>query len=106
MRLNEALLLRAEIQRKIESLKQRIERNAVVQEGDQPTEQPTALFEEAERTLALFEKLLFPINKANLSQTLSDNTPLTQPLARRDALVQRHRLTTAAIEHAVKSPDV
>lgn len=106
MKLAEALLLRSETQKKIESLKTRIERNAIIQEGDKPTEEPAALFTEADRTITQFEKMLFAINRANLSTTLSDNTPLTQALARRDALVQRHRLTAAAIEHAVKSPDV
>jgi hypothetical protein len=106
MKLAEALLLRSEIQKKIESLKQRLERNAVVQQGDQPSEQPAALFDEAERLLTQFENLLFAINRTNLGQTLADGTPLTQALARRDALVQRHRLTAATIENTVKRPDV
>ena len=43
MKLAEALLLRSDLQKKIASLKERIARYSVVQEGDRPAEDPKAL---------------------------------------------------------------
>lgn len=46
MKLAEALMLRADYQRRIGHLKQRLLRNAKVQEGDEPGEIPAVLLEE------------------------------------------------------------
>ena len=43
MKLAEALLLRADLQKKVISLKKRIGENAKVQEGDTPSENPVEL---------------------------------------------------------------
>ena len=43
MKLAEALLLRADMQKKLASLRERIVANAVVQEGDKPHEDPEKL---------------------------------------------------------------
>ena len=43
MKLAEALVLRADCQRKVAQLKQRLERVMKVQEGEQPAEQPDVL---------------------------------------------------------------
>ena len=45
MKLAEALLLRADMQRKLESLRERIGRNTVTQEGEKPSEDPNALLD-------------------------------------------------------------
>ena len=52
MKLAEALILRADYQKRLEQLKQRLVRNAKVQEGDSPAENPPTLIEELERTTA------------------------------------------------------
>ncbi len=44
MKLAEALLLRGDIQKKLASLRERIGRNCLVQEGNAPHENPSALF--------------------------------------------------------------
>jgi len=46
MKLAEALMLRADIQKRIDQLKQRLLRNVKVQEGDRPAENPEALLSE------------------------------------------------------------
>src|SRR5436190_19015899 len=66
MKLAEALLLRADIQKKIASLRDRIVANAVVQEGEKPNEDPNALLLEATGALADLETLVGRINKANI----------------------------------------
>ena len=43
MKIAEALALRADLQRRLEQLKQRLFNNARVQEGDQPAEPPDQL---------------------------------------------------------------
>ena len=48
MKLAEALMLRADYQKRAEQLKQRLNQNAKVQEGDTPAENPADLLAEAE----------------------------------------------------------
>lgn len=58
MKLAEALILRADYQKRIEQLKQRLLRNAKVQEGDDPAENPAALVEEVNRLAQELEVLI------------------------------------------------
>jgi hypothetical protein len=58
MKLAEALLLRADLQKKVASLRDRIVANAVVQEGDKPHEAPDQLMKEAFGALAELETLM------------------------------------------------
>ena len=48
MKLAEALLLRADIQKKLASLQARAQRYAVVQEGERPAEDPQAILHQVE----------------------------------------------------------
>ncbi len=43
MKIAEALLLRSDMQKKLASLRERVGQNAVVQQGDEPHEDPTKL---------------------------------------------------------------
>jgi len=45
MKLAEALILRADCQKRIEQLRQRLLRNVKVQEGDKPAEEPMELIQ-------------------------------------------------------------
>ena len=47
MKLAEALLLRSDLQTKLASLQQRINNNVLIQEGDELSEDPNALMDEA-----------------------------------------------------------
>ena len=49
MRLAEALILRADSQKRIEQLRERLTRSAKVQEGEQPPENPEDLIRDLER---------------------------------------------------------
>jgi hypothetical protein len=104
MKLAEALLLRADLQKKLASLRERIGQNAVVQEGEQPHEDPNRLLKEAVEILAQFERLVFAINRANLTNKLPDGRTLTEAIARRDALAQQHALLQAAIAGTRRDP--
>jgi hypothetical protein len=105
MKLAEALLLRADLQKKIASLRERIVQNAVVQEGDEPHEPPDELLKQAFGTLADLEKLIAKINAANLVSKLADGRSLMEAVARRDTLMAEHSLLLAAIAGCRKEPD-
>jgi hypothetical protein len=72
MRLAEALILRADYQKRIEQLKSRILRNAKIQEGDDPAENPTILLAEMERIAQELARLIQRINKTNAVTLLQD----------------------------------
>jgi hypothetical protein len=105
MKLAQALLLRGDVQKKIASLRERISRNVLVQEGNSPNEDPNQLIQEASSTIDELEKLVTSINAANLTNKLPDGRTLTEAMARRDSLVQRHALLQAAIAATQKEPD-
>jgi hypothetical protein len=105
MKLAEALLLRADMQKKVASLRERIVANAVVQEGDKPHEDPAGLMLEAYGVMDQLEKLVSQINVTNLGTKLPDGRAMTAAIARRDTLTQQHALVTAAIAGCRKEPD-
>ncbi len=105
LKLAEALLLRADLQKKVASLRERIVANAVVQQGDAPHESPATLMKEAFGALDDLEALIAKINSANLRTKLPDGRTLTQAIARRDTLTQEHALIQAAIAGCRKEPD-
>ncbi|MBS2014071.1 MAG: DIP1984 family protein [Deltaproteobacteria bacterium] len=104
-KLAEALLLRADMQKKVASLRERVVANAVVQEGEKPNEDPSQLLLEAMGALSDLEVLVARINKTNLMAKLPDGRTLTEAIAKRDALVQQHALLQAAAAGSRKEPD-
>lgn len=105
MKLAQALLLRGDVQKKVASLRERIARNVLVQEGNAPNEEPNQLLLEAASTIDELEGLVTRINAANLANRLPDGRTLTEAMARRDALMQKHALLQAAIAGTQKEPD-
>jgi hypothetical protein len=90
MKLAEALIARADAQKRIEQLNQRIQRNAKVQAGDAPAENPRALLEELDRLAATLTRLIQQINRTNLAATLATGEVVSDALARRDVLAKQH----------------
>ena len=85
MKLAEALQERADLARRIDSVKSRLSHNAIVQEGEQPAEDPASLLAEFDACTNRMEELLTRINLTNC-QTVVLGQSLTALLARRDAL--------------------
>ncbi|MBN1046507.1 MULTISPECIES: DIP1984 family protein [unclassified Clostridium] len=85
MKLAEALNLRADLQKRIASLKERLIRNAKVQEGDAPSENPIVLLNELDNNIVELEKLIKVINKTN-SITYVENESIADIIARRDVI--------------------
>src|SRR5260370_22784953 len=86
MKLAEALVVRADLQKRIEQLRARLRQSVLVQEGEQPPEDPSELLAEAARLVDELARLIFRINRANLATTLPNGVSLTEAIARRDAL--------------------
>ena len=105
MKLAEALLLRADLQKKLASLRERIGNNAVVQQGDQPHEDPNILIKEAFQVLAQFEELVAGINAANAENRLPDGRTIMASIAARDTMAQQHSLLKHAIQNSQRDPD-
>ena len=89
MKLAEALLKRADCQKRLEQLKARLLRNAKVQEGDEPTEDPKELFAELENISNELLELIRRINKTNSATVLAEGQSIADALAERDVLVLR-----------------
>lgn len=100
MRLSEALSLRKDLQKRIEQLRERAARNAVVQEGEVPTEDPNALVAEARGYVDARRRLVQRINLTNTASTLEDGTVLTVAIAERDALKMERAILTQVADAA------
>jgi hypothetical protein len=100
MKLAEALALRADLQKRLEQMRERLRMSALVQEGDQPPEEPQVLLAELERVLADLTGLIAHINRTNLATQLQDGTSLTDALARRDTLALHHSILKSVADAA------
>lgn len=85
MKLAEALQERADLNRRIQQLQQRLNSNAVVQEGEPPAEDPAELLAELDGCVKNLERLIARINLTNCRAEINGES-LTALLARRDAL--------------------
>ena len=85
MKLAEALQERADLDRRVQQLQQRLENNAMVQEGEPPAEDPAELLAELDGCVGALEQIVARINLTNC-RTVVEGKSLTELLARRDAL--------------------
>jgi hypothetical protein len=86
MKLAEALIERAEIQKKNGQLVSRIEDNTKVQEGDLPSENPEELIAEYEENMTRFLELVQRINKTNGETSFDEKKSIADAIALRDCL--------------------
>lgn len=105
MKIAEALLLRADLKKKLASLRERIGANALVQEKEKPHEDPAKLIKESLGVLEELEGIGLRIDRANQSAKLADGRVLAAAVAHRDTLAQHHSLLQAAIAACRKEPD-
>ncbi len=85
MKLAEALQERADLNRRVQQLQQRLANNAIVQEGEAPAEDPKELLAELDGCVESLDQLIAQINLTNC-RTVVDGSSLSELLARRDAL--------------------
>jgi len=85
MKLAEALLLRADLQKKITRLTSRITPNMVIQAGKTPQEDPAKLMAQLRKAIVDLQKLIVKINITNVITTDKEGKTLMENLAIRDA---------------------
>lgn len=90
MKLAEALIDRASCQKAIEQLQERLKNVALVQQGEEPAEDPSELLKSLEGAYARLQGLIQRINRTNAQTDLDDGRTLTDLLAERDVLKKRH----------------
>ena len=100
MKLAEALVIRADLQKRLELLRTRLVESAKVQEGETPAEDPQVLFRELDQSLAQLTTLITHINRLNLQTLLPDGSTLTNALTRRDMIALRQSVLLSVIEAA------
>lgn len=102
MKLAEALQERADLNVKIEQLRSRLENNALVQEGEQPAENPDELLTELN---ACIDRLTWLIERINLTncQTVVEGKTLTEMIAKKDTLVMKLSVYRKLVDTASKT---
>ena len=75
----------------IEQLRERLRKNAKVQEGDQPAERPELLLEEFERSAAELESLIRRVNSTNSTVMFDSNHLISDAISKRDGFDLRIR---------------
>ena len=86
MKLAAALQERADLNRKIAELRRRLENNVLVQEGEEPAENPEELLKELNEAVSRLEELMAAINLTNCVTKVKGMT-LTELIAKKDALM-------------------
>ena len=89
MKLAEALILRADSQKRFAQLQSRLVGNAKIQEGDEPAENPTQLLKELEGVAVELVDLIKRINKTNSATVVATGKTISDVLAERDVLALR-----------------
>ena len=96
MKLAEALIARADYQKRNEQLKKRISLNLKIQEGELPAEDPNAMLAELDSNMKEMTTLIQRINKTNCSVQFDETRTLADALVERDQKWDK-RLTLAKI---------
>lgn len=100
MRLAEALVMRADCQRKVAQIKQRLGRVIKVQEGEEPSESPTELLDELKRTLDDLAVWVKKINKTNALSAFDTSISLAEALSERDRIMQHRNILNEMLSEA------
>ena len=105
MKLAEALILRADCQKRLYKLKERLTRSVKIQEGEEPPEQPQELLQELNNLTNQLTDLIQKINRTNSSTMLEDNLSISDALAQRDSLQLKKSIYDSVIETAASRQD-
>lgn len=100
MKLAQALILRADCQRRLADLAKRLNSNARVLEDAKPDEEPEELLRAYEGAARDLEVLIRVINATNVLTVLEPGVTMSDALARRDVLAMRHKMLAKLLEEA------
>lgn len=105
MKLAEALSIRADLQRKVLQLKERILRNAKIQVDEKPAEDPNELLLELAQASKELVILVKQINKTNNVLKFDQNNTMADILAEREQLASLRDLYRELAKQATVSQD-
>ena len=100
MKLAEALILRSDLQKKIQELRFRLRNVIKIQEGEEAAENPSDLFRELNGVLEQFESLVQRINKTNSQTEYGEGMTITDALARREKLQLKRSVLSDVMDTA------
>lgn len=100
MKLAEALIARADYQKRIQQLKKRISVNVKTQEGEEPAENPNALLTELSEIMSELTDLIKRINKTNCAIQFDENRTLADALTERDQIWDKRLILARVAEEA------
>ena len=89
MKLAEALAERSDCQKRLEEIRDRLERSARIQEGEQPAEDPSELLSETDSIYARLLELISAINRTNSRTAFDNERTISDAIAERDVLGMR-----------------
>lgn len=105
MKLAEALILRADKQKRIEQLRGRLARSAKIQEGEKPPENPNELLQELDVLIKDLQSLVKSINKTNSTTLINGNISIADFLADRDSIFLKRSVIESLIHAASLKQD-
>lgn len=100
MKLAEGLIIRSDLQTRLDALRQRIQANMLVQEGETPAENPQALLAEAAQTNRELHHMIARIHRTNAHAVVGEKGQTML-----DLLMERDRLTVGrkTLQNAIDS---
>ena len=105
LKIAEALILRADIQKRIAQLKTRLNNNAKVQENEEHAENTEFLLTELENLISQLNDLIVKINRTNTLSKI-DGISLVELIAKKDTLSQKAGILREFIEIASQKVDL
>lgn len=105
MKLAEALILRADLQKRMEQVRGRLYNNVLTQEGVLPSEDPNILLKEFMALQTELTTIVKAINKTNHQTPFNDELTLAEALAERDGLLARRSILSHAADRASERQD-
>ena len=105
MKLAEALILRSDLQKRMEQIRNRLYNNVLTQEGELPSEDPDVLLKEFMSLQKELTTLIKAINRTNNNTPFDDNLMLSEALVERDAILSKRSILSSAAALASEKPD-
>lgn len=105
MKLAEALILRSDLQKRLEQVRGRLYNNVLVQEGEKPSESPEDLVKEFKGIEKELTTLIKAINRTNHQSAFNEEMTIAEALVERDALLSQRNLYFQASDRASEKQD-
>lgn len=105
MKLAEALILRADLQKRMEQIRNRLYNNVLTQEGEEPSEDPYGLLKEFMFLQDELTRTIKAINRTNNNTPFDGERTLSEALVERDDLLARRSILASAAQRASEKQD-